>query len=520
MQPLLLGSNVRDDNTLLTVDLTNPDMYFDEHLVLPKDTLHVVRTIFLWRDTAYQRLAIRNHGDASGRSAPDACCSTAISPTCSRCAACAASAAARMQPRGGAARHDRAELSRPRRVDCGRPCLRFDPPPDASSPRPRRPIALDACAARGHSRSSCTIGCGAPEPPKPVPFLRGLRAVHRDLRAVSRSAATVETSNDLFNEVLCRSMADLDMLMTDTPQGPLSLCRHPLVLDHVRPRRDHHRAADAVARSRASRAACCAGSPRYQAKTDDPASDAEPGKILHEMRGGEMAALGEVPFGLYYGSVDCDAAVRDARRPLCRAHRRRRDASRELWPAIEAALAWIDGSGDPDGDGFVEYYARDRAGPRQPGLEGFPRRDLPRRRPPGRGPDRAGRGAGLRLRRQAAGGALRARGSAHADARTSSKPRPSGCAERFEARFWCAELGTYALALDGEKEPCRVRTSNAGQVLFTGIAAPERAAQVGRRPAAAAVLLRLGHPHGRRAARRATTRCRITTARSGRTTTR
>ena len=71
MQPLLLGSNLRDDNTLLTVDLTNPDMYFDDHLVLPKDTLHVVRTIFLWRDTVYQRLAIQNHGDRRGRSAPD-----------------------------------------------------------------------------------------------------------------------------------------------------------------------------------------------------------------------------------------------------------------------------------------------------------------------------------------------------------------------------------------------------------------------------------------------------------------
>ena len=63
MQPLLLGSNVRDDNTSLTVDLTNPDTYLDERLVLPKDTVHVVRTIYLWRDTAYQRLAIRNHGD-------------------------------------------------------------------------------------------------------------------------------------------------------------------------------------------------------------------------------------------------------------------------------------------------------------------------------------------------------------------------------------------------------------------------------------------------------------------------
>ncbi len=65
VQPLLLGSNVKDDNTSLTADLTNPDMYFDDHLMLPKDTLHLVRTIFLWHDTVYQRLALRNHGDRS-----------------------------------------------------------------------------------------------------------------------------------------------------------------------------------------------------------------------------------------------------------------------------------------------------------------------------------------------------------------------------------------------------------------------------------------------------------------------
>src|SRR4051812_43960822 len=62
-QPLLLGSTLRDDNTLFTVDLTNADMYFENHLLLPKDTLHIVRTVFLWRDSAYQRLAVRNHGD-------------------------------------------------------------------------------------------------------------------------------------------------------------------------------------------------------------------------------------------------------------------------------------------------------------------------------------------------------------------------------------------------------------------------------------------------------------------------
>src|SRR5882757_9386772 len=63
MSPLLLGSNIRDDNTQLTVDLTNPDMYSDEVLLLPKDTLHVVRTVFLWQGTAYQRISLHNHGE-------------------------------------------------------------------------------------------------------------------------------------------------------------------------------------------------------------------------------------------------------------------------------------------------------------------------------------------------------------------------------------------------------------------------------------------------------------------------
>src|SRR5437868_13409047 len=62
-QPLLLGSNVRDDNTLLAVDLTNPDYYDGVQIALEKDVVHVARTIFLWNGTAYQRFAVRNHGD-------------------------------------------------------------------------------------------------------------------------------------------------------------------------------------------------------------------------------------------------------------------------------------------------------------------------------------------------------------------------------------------------------------------------------------------------------------------------
>src|ERR1700720_1421858 len=63
VQPLLLGSNLRDDNSSLTIDLTNPDVYRNGRIVLQKDMLHIVRTIFLWRGTAYQRIGVQNHGE-------------------------------------------------------------------------------------------------------------------------------------------------------------------------------------------------------------------------------------------------------------------------------------------------------------------------------------------------------------------------------------------------------------------------------------------------------------------------
>ena len=63
VQPLLLGSNLRDDNSSLAVDLTNPDIYHHGRIVLQKDMLHIVRTLFLWRGTAYQRIGLQNHGE-------------------------------------------------------------------------------------------------------------------------------------------------------------------------------------------------------------------------------------------------------------------------------------------------------------------------------------------------------------------------------------------------------------------------------------------------------------------------
>jgi glycogen debranching enzyme len=470
MQPLLLGSNLRDDNTTLTVDLTNPDMYFDNHLALPRDTLHVLRTIFVWRDTVYQRLAVNNHG---------------ARPVDLRLTLLFDSDFADLFEVRGLRREVRGVVSRhalPPAISVvkyagldGRlrtTVLSFDPPPiEITATTASYRITLEPEQA---TPLYFTIGCGSPEPPKIVPFLRGLRAVHRNRRAAP-DAATVETSNDLLNEVLCRSMSDLYMLMTSTPQGRYPYAGIPwysttfgrdglitaLQMLWIDP---------GIAQGVLRRLAV------HQAKSEDPASDAQPGKILHEMRNGEMAALHEVPFGLYYGSVDSTPLFVMLAALYC--ERTGDDATvLDLWPEIEAALAWIDGPGDADGDGFVEYY---RATDRGLANQGWKDSQDAVFHADGRLAEGAialaeVQGYVYSAKRLAARCAERL---GWRDRARDLNAAARKLAERFDASFWCPEIGTYALALAGDKEPCRVRSSNAGQVLFTGIAKPKRAIKV------------------------------------------
>jgi glycogen debranching enzyme len=272
-------------------------------------------------------------------------------------------------------------------------------------------------------------------------------------------------------------MSDLYMLMSDTPQGPYPYAGTPwysatfgrdgiitaLQMLWFDPR---------VARGVLKRLA------HFQAKMDDQEADAQSGKILHEMRSGEMAALREVPFGLYYGSVDATPLFV----MLAGLYAERTgdwEFIQDLWPAIANALAWIDGPGDADGDGFVEYHRATEQGLVNQGWKDSADAVFHADGSLAEGPIALAEVQGyVYAAKRFASRCARRLG--RTDDANRLEAEATDLARRFEEAFWCPDIETYALALDGKKKPCRVRTSNAGQLLFTGIASADRAQKVGR----------------------------------------
>ena len=148
-----------------------------------------------------------------------------------------------------------------------------------------------------------------------------------------------------------------------------------------------------------------------------------------------------------------------------------------IWPNVQAALNWIDEYGDTDRDGFVEYRRRRDSGLVNQGWKDSGDAVFHEDGRLAEAPIALCEvQAYVYLARTLAARMAEARGDTALANRLTEQAR--SLRETFEAQFWDEELGMYVLALDGEKRPCRVRTSNAGQVLFTGIASPERAARM------------------------------------------
>jgi glycogen debranching enzyme len=472
VRPLLLSSIVSDDNGLMSADLANPDLSRDGALWLARDTVHIRRSVVLCEGALFEQLDLTNFGRVRAR--------FGLALNFDADFADIFEVRGSVRARRGASLPDAAQRDGVTLAYRGldqlvrRTRIVFAPPPDFEGPR-RATWAIDL-APGGVQTIHIEIRCeheGRCLAAQTRPAC--IAAAEARIANRKEQVADLYSSNESFNDWVGRSRADLDMLTTETPHGLYPYAGIPWF-------------STAFGRDGLITALQCLwldpslaeGTLRFlaanQATALDRKADAEPGKILHETRKGEMATLGEVPFGRYYGSVDSTplfvvlaAAYYDRTGDLA--------FIRTLWPSIARALAWMTEYGDVDGDGFLEYDRHSVNGLINQGWKDSGDSIFHA--------DGSLAEAPIALAEVQAYAYAAYRGAARLATTLGLAPEASrldGAAERlrqrFEEVFWLDDIGTYAMALDGDKRPCRVRSSNAGQVLFGGLAAPERAAAV------------------------------------------
>ena len=471
-RPLLLSSQVREGNELLAVDLTNADIVHEDRVTVPRHSFHVFRSKFLRGNSCFERFRVRNHSMQPQHAIVhvrfDADFSDIFEVR-----------GLRRERRGkrGPPLVEEARVTLPYVGLDGvarRTVLQFSPRPTqltastvawAVDLDPQQSLALDLTTHCQVGARAVPTGCYADELPRS----------DRRLRKARGRVCAIESSNEQFNAWIAQSMADLDLMLTPKDTGLYPYAGIPWFCTAFG--RDGLITAlqtlwmdPAIAKGVLTYLA------RMQANVTDASQDAEPGKILHETRTGEMAATGEIPFGLYYGSVDATPLFL----MLLGAYHDRTDDTalvEQLWPAAERALGWIERDGDRDGDGFLEYESATSRGLRH---QGWKDSDDAVFHADGRlaeGPIALCEVQGYAYAARCAMAKLATR-LGHESMAEQQAARAASLRDQFDQQFWCDDIGTYALALDGNKRPCRVRSSNAGQCLFTGIAASRRARQV------------------------------------------
>ncbi len=471
-RPMLLGAAIRRDNAGIAVDLTNADLIENGAIVLPRNTLHLSRLLVLSGGVLHDRIRLRNFGLARVQ--------------------------VRIEIGFDADFLDIFEVRGTARERRGDRLPTSVTPDDVTlayrglDRRVRRLVVSVGPSARlfenhvefecalpphGEALHAATFACDPPERRVQLAFPDALQTVTETLDRRQADYCDIVTSNQPFNDWLRRSLADLSMMMTPTRDGDYPYAgvpwfSTPFGRDGLITAFECLWANPNVARG------VLAFLASTQARSADPDRDAMPGKILHEMRSGEMAACGEIPFDRYYGSHDATPLFV----VLAAAYLERTDDTRfieHLWPAIDRALEWIDRYGDLDGDGFIEYARLSPDGLVHQGWKDSHDAVFHA------GGELAEGGIALceiqAYVYAAWRGATTLASVAGQPARAAEyAQRAAAMAERFDAAFWNEALGTYVLALDGAKRQCAVRTSNAGHALFTGIATRSRAGAVTR----------------------------------------
>jgi glycogen debranching enzyme len=472
-QPVLLSSTVAEDNRRAAIDLTNPPLHLDGDRVLPQDSVHIFRTAVLGDGTCHQRIRLRNYALEAVRFRLTIRFAADFADIFEVRGAERRRSGHSLKPSIGneeVALEYRGLDERVRRVR-----LSFDPTPaDLKSGEARFDLALPPGGAETLALAAA-CECDAEQRPH-TSYADASRAASQALEARC-APCKLDTTNERFNDWLNRSTADLRMMLTETPHGVYPYAGVPW-FNAPFGRDGIVTALETLWIDPSIAAAVLRYLAATQASEEDAASDAEPGKILHEARNGEMCALGEVPFARYYGTVDATPLFVI----LAHAYYQRtadRQLVEEIWPNVLHALNWIDRCGDRDGDGFLEYERRTPSGLTNQGWKDSYDSVFHADGTLATGPI-----ALCEVQAYVYGAKRGASALANIIGDTTRANALQLQAERlqarFEERFWLADLDTYALALDGEKKPCRVRTSNAGQCLWTGIVSWERAAAVAR----------------------------------------
>jgi glycogen debranching enzyme len=474
-RPLLLSSSAHEDKSALSIEMTNPDFRLSGAKV-PKDTIFMHRTAFLWDATCYQRISVRSY--ATGRTRLrldflfDADFRDMFEVRGTRRKLHGVKSSSVTAPDTTEFRYFGVDQIERRTI------LRFSPEPVVIDVN-RATLQFDI-APQERTSIFISIRCldGSAKITAPTAFVKAYRQTRIARRAATANIATVNSSNKSFDEIICRATSDIYTLVTRGDHGAYPYAGIPWfntvfgrdgIITAILTLWMDPSIARGVLRTLAA----------TQATIVDNKADAQPGKILHEMRHGEMARLREVPFGLYYGTVDATPLfVMLAGMYL----ERTGDLAtiQELWPNISAALNWIDEFGDCDGDGFVEYARADANGLVNQGWKDSYDAIFHADGNDAKGPIALCEVQGYVFAAKLYA-ALMARRLGHAERATTLAMQAERLRENFESAFWCEDLDTYALALDGRKRPCRVIASNAGHALFTGIAKAERAARVAAR---------------------------------------